>query len=48
MSDTLTFAALPDDWSEIEASQTPEPWLDNRPHLHALRRMAIMADAAAV
>ena len=48
ISDTLNFAALPADWSEIEASQTPEPWLDNRSHLHALRRMAIMADAGAV
>ena len=48
VSEALTFAALPADWSEIEASQTPEPWLDNRPHLHALRRMAIMADAGAV
>ena len=48
VSDTLTFAALPAEWSEIEARQTPEPWLDNKPHLHALRRMAIMADAGAV
>ena len=48
VSNTLTFAALPAEWSEIEASQTPEPWLDNKPHLHALRRMAIMADAGAV
>ena len=48
VSDTLAFAALPADWSEIEASQTPEPWLENNPHLHALRRIAIMADAGAV
>ena len=48
VSEALTFAALPAEWSEIEASQTPEPWLDNKPHLHALRRMAIMADAGAV
>jgi len=48
VSDTLNFAALPADWSEIEASQTPALWLDDRPHLHALRRMAIMADAGAV
>ena len=48
VSEALTFAALPAEWSEIEASQTPEPWLDNKPHLHALRRMAIMADARAV
>ena len=44
----LNFAAIPADWSEIEASQTPEPWLDKRAHIHALRRMAIMADAGAV
>ena len=48
VSDTLNFAALPADWSEIEASQSPGPWLDDRPHLHALRRMAIMADTGAV
>ena len=48
ISNTLTFAALPAEWSEIEASQAPEPWLDCNPHLHALRRMAIMADAGAV
>ena len=48
ISNTLTFAALPAEWSEIEASQAPDPWLDINPHLHALRRMAIMADAGAV
>ena len=48
VSDTLTSAALPAEWSEIEASQAPDPWLDCNPHLHALRRMAIMADAGAV
>ena len=48
VSDTLNFAAIPADWSEIEASQTPEPWLDKRAHIHALRRMAILADAGAV
>ncbi len=48
VSYTLNFAALPTDWAEIEASQRPQPWLDNRPNLHALRRMAIMADAGAV
>ena len=48
VSDALNFAALPADWSEIEAGQTPEPWLDKMVHLHALRRMAIMADAGAV
>ena len=48
VSDTLNFAGLPADWSEIEAGQTPEPWLDKRAHIDALRRMAIMADAGAV
>ena len=48
VSNTLNFAKLPADWAEIEASQHPEPWLDSCPHLHALRRMAIMADAGAV
>jgi hypothetical protein len=48
VSYTLNVQALPSDWSEIEASQHPEPWLDSRPNLHALRRMAIMADAGAV
>ena len=48
VSYTLNFAALPPDWAEIEASQHPEPWLDSNPNLHALRRMAIMADAGAV
>jgi hypothetical protein len=48
VSYTLNFEALPADWSEIEASQQPDAWLDSTPHLHALRRMAIMADAGAV
>jgi len=48
ISYTLNFEALPADWAEIEASQQPDVWLDNTPHLHALRRMAIMADAGAV
>ena len=48
VSYTLNFAELPVDWAEIEASQLPGPWLDNNPHLHALRRMAILADAGAV
>ena len=48
VSYTLTFSALPPDWAEIEASQRPEPWLDSCPNLHALRRMAILADAGAV
>ena len=48
VSGTLNFTTLPVDWSEIEARQTPKPWLDRAPHLHALRRMAIMADAGAV
>ena len=48
VSYTLNFTSLPSDWAEIEASQHPEPWLDSRPNLHALRRMAIMADSGAV
>ena len=48
ISYTLNFASLPPDWAEIEASQRPEPWLDSNANLHALRRMAIMADAGAV
>ena len=48
VSYTLNFQALPPDWSEIEASQHSDPWLDAHPNLHALRRMAIMADAGAV
>ena len=48
VSGALNFTALPVDWSEIEARQTPKPWLDRAPHLHALRIMAIMADAGAV
>ena len=39
---------MPPDWSEIEASQQPDAWLDTKHNLHALRRMAIMADAGAV
>ena len=48
VSDILHFMALPPDWAEIEASQHPAPWLDSCPNLHALRRMAIMADTGAV
>jgi hypothetical protein len=44
----LNFEALPADWSEIEASQQPDAWLDSTPNLHALRRMAVLADAGAV
>ena len=45
---SLCFASLPANWSEVEASQCPHPWLDDNAPLHALRRMAILADAAAV
>jgi len=45
---SLCFASLLANWSEVEASQCPQPWLDDTAPLHALRRMAIMADAAAV
>ena len=44
---TLSFAALPEDWPALEAAINPAPWLDASPHLHALRRLAIMADAPA-
>ena len=45
---TLVFDSLPANWSEMEASQCPQPWLDGAAPLHALRRTAILADAAAV
>jgi hypothetical protein len=45
---SLTFDALPSCWAIHEAETTPAPWLANNPLLHALRRMAIMADVAAV
>jgi hypothetical protein len=48
VSYSLVFTALPADWSEIEASDQPDAWLDSTPHLHALRRMAILADPGAV
>eukprot|EP00969_Alexandrium_andersonii_P098337 4340579-Alexandrium_andersonii.AAC.1 len=44
---SLSFAALPEDWSAMEAAKNPAPWLDDSSHLHALRRLAIMADAPA-
>eukprot|EP00969_Alexandrium_andersonii_P302212 13359261-Alexandrium_andersonii.AAC.1 len=44
---TLAFGALPEDWAAAEAAKYPAPWLDDRPNLHALRRLAIMADAPA-
>ena len=47
VSYTLNFAELPADWAEVEANQHPEPWLDNCPHLHALKRMAVLADTKA-
>ena len=44
---TLSFAALPEDWAAMEAAANPTPWEGGSPHLHALRRLAIMADAPA-
>jgi len=44
---TLSFAPLPEDWPAAEAARNPAPWLDDSPNLHALRRLAIMADASA-
>ena len=48
VSKALNFDGLPAYWSEMEASQSPDQWLSPRPHLHALRRMAILADIGAV
>ena len=48
VSRTLNFRELPSDWAEIEASQCADPWLGSCPNLHALRRMAILADIGAV
>jgi len=45
---SLCFASLPANWAEMEASHCPQPWLEGTATLHALRRMAILADAAAV
>ena len=36
------------DWAEAEVTQQPESWLGKHPHLHALRRMAVLADKGAV
>ena len=48
VSYTLNCVELPAYWAVIEASQHADQWLDRHPNLHALRRMAIMADAGAV
>jgi hypothetical protein len=42
----LILEALPPDWAVVEASDRPEPWLVANASLHALRRLAIMADTA--
>ena len=34
-------------WAEAEVTRQPEPWLGAQPHLHALRRMAVLADTGA-
>ena len=44
----LVMESLPIDWAENEAMIYPEPWLSPTPSLHALRRLAILADAGAV
>jgi hypothetical protein len=44
----LILEALPPDWAVYEASERPEPWLASNANLHALRRLAIMADVASV
>ena len=44
---TLSFSTLPDDWPAAEAARNPAPWQDGSANLHALRRLAIMADAPA-
>ena len=43
----LGFDQLPADWSAKEALQNPEPWLSEHATLHALRRLAILADQPA-
>ena len=47
VNDTLVFGALPADWSAQEAAVKPEPWVSSCALLHALRRLAILADPAA-
>ena len=48
IKDMLTFEPLSDDWAISEASNCPWLWQDERAHLHALRRMAILADSNAI
>ena len=43
----LSFDQLPADWSAKEATQNPQPWLEEHALLHALRRLAIQADQPA-
>ena len=47
VNDALVFGALPADWSAQEAAVKPEPWVSSCALLHALRRLAILADPAA-
>ena len=44
----LTFEPVPTDWAVNEACHSPEPWLGEWPHLHALRLLALLADASAI
>ena len=48
INDCLVLESLPTDWAEDEARRYPEPWLSPNPSLHALRRLAILADTGAV
>ena len=47
VNDALVFGTLPADWSAHEAAANPEPWVSSCALLHALRRLAILADPAA-
>ena len=44
----LTFEPVQGDWATVEAHDCPGPWLDEHNHLHALRRLAVLADAGAI
>ena len=48
INNCLVMESLQTDWAEEEARMFPEPWLNQNSSLHALRRLAILADAGAV
>ena len=48
INNCLVMDSRPTDWAEEEARRFPEPWSNQNPALHALRRLAILADAGAV